>query len=129
MTKGFAAIPDVPAYRLTTARIPLPLVTSAGLAADAEGFALVDITVAEGRIASVVPAGPASLDSALPNLHFDSGIVLPRLVDIHTHLDKGHIWPRRPNPDGTFMRALESAGADREANWSADDVRARMDFA
>jgi cytosine deaminase len=26
----------------------------------------------------------------------------PRFVDMHTHLDKGHIWPRTPNPDGTF---------------------------
>ncbi|HYF53126.1 MAG TPA: cytosine deaminase, partial [Salinarimonas sp.] len=54
--------------------------------------------------------------------------VLPRLVDIHTHLDKGHIWPRKPNPDGTFTGALEAAGADREARWSAEDVRRRMDF-
>jgi cytosine deaminase len=50
------------------------------------------------------------------------------LVDIHTHLDKGHIWPRRPNPDGTFAGALDQAGADREANWSAEDVRTRMEF-
>ncbi|HEV2559088.1 MAG TPA: cytosine deaminase [Microvirga sp.] len=127
--KGFAAIPDAPAYRLTNARAPLPLVTSAGLAADREGFTLVDIVVAEGRVASVVPAGTASLDGDLPALDCDGGIALPRLVDIHTHLDKGHIWPRRPNPDGTFMGALASAGADREANWSAEDLRARMDFA
>ena len=56
-------------------------------------------------------------------------MVWPRFVDSHTHLDKGHIWPRRPNPDGTFMGALDNAGADRDANWSADDLRARMDFA
>jgi hypothetical protein len=41
--------------------------------------------------------------------------VLPGFVDIHTHLDKGHIWPRRPNPDGTFMGALTAVLADREA--------------
>lgn len=127
--KGFAAIPETDAFRLTTARVPLPLVTSAGLAADQEGFALVDVAIAEGRIASVVPAGTASLDSDLPHLDLGGAIVLPRLVDIHTHLDKGHIWPRSPNPDGTFMGALESTAADREAHWNADDVRARMDFA
>jgi cytosine deaminase len=48
---------------------------------------------------------------------------------MHTHLDKGHIWDRAPNPDGSFPGALETVGADRAANWSAQDVRARMDFA
>ncbi len=125
---GFAAVPDAPAYRLTNGRAPLALLTASGLAGDREGFAQIDLTVEEGRIASVVPAGTATLDSDLPALDLDGGILFPRFVDIHTHLDKGHIWPRRPNPDGTFMGALQNAGADREANWSAEDVRARMDF-
>lgn len=56
-------------------------------------------------------------------------MALPALVDMHTHLDKGHIWPRKPNPDGTFDGALSSVGEDREAKWSAEDVRARMNFA
>jgi len=43
-------------------------------------------------------------------------------------LDKGHIWGRAPNPDGTFMGALNTVMADRVANWSADDLRARMEF-
>ena len=35
----------------------------------------------------------------------------------HPHpLDKGHIWPRTPNPDGTFIGAARSGhGDDREA--------------
>ena len=63
--------------------------------------------------------------------HVDMGgaICLPSFVDMHTHLDKGHIWARSPNPDGTFMGALQTVGADRVANWSAADVAARMDFA
>ncbi|MFK7792085.1 MAG: cytosine deaminase [Devosiaceae bacterium] len=56
-------------------------------------------------------------------------MALPSFVDMHTHLDKGHIWPRQPNPDGSFAGALSSVGEDREANWSAKDVRARMNFA
>ncbi len=55
-------------------------------------------------------------------------LVLPAFVDMHTHLDKGHIWPRSPNPDGTFFGALAAVGADRDAHWRAADVRARMDF-
>ena len=49
--------------------------------------------------------------------------MLPRLVDVHTHIDKGHIWQRAQNPDGTLMGARMAVMADREANWSRDDVR------
>ena len=56
-------------------------------------------------------------------------MALPAFVDMHTHLDKGHIWGRSPNPDGTFMGALTTAGADRTTRWTAHDVRARADFA
>ena len=62
------------------------------------------------------------------DIEMDRSMVLPCFVDMHTHLDKGHIWPRAANPDGTFMGALTTVGEDRKANWSADDVRARMEF-
>lgn len=63
------------------------------------------------------------------SIDMGGSIVFPAFVDMHTHLDKGHIWDRAPNPDGSFPGALETVGADRAANWSADDVRTRMDFA
>ncbi|MGQ0567273.1 MAG: cytosine deaminase [Gemmobacter sp.] len=65
-----------------------------------------------------------------PGTAVDMGgaMALPCFVDMHTHLDKGHIWPRSPNPDGTFLGALTATGADRAARWTAADVRARMDF-
>ena len=77
------------------------------------------LSLADGRI-----AGPQ-------NIAVDMGgaMVLPAFVDMHTHLDKGHIWNRAPNPDGTFMGALTTVGADRKANWNAQDVRRRADFA
>jgi cytosine deaminase len=128
VSTGFAKVPDAPAYRLTNARTPLSLLTASGVARNREGLAEIDLTIDGAQIASVVPAGTETLDDDLPALDLDGGLVLPRLVDIHTHLDKGHIWPRRPNPDGTFMGALENAGADREANWTAEDVRTRMEF-
>lgn len=93
------------------------------------GLSRIDLVVAEGRIASLLPTGTPTLEEDLPALDLDGGIVLPRLVDAHVHLDKGHIWPRAANPDGTFAGALASAGADREANWRTEDVSARMDFA
>jgi cytosine deaminase len=54
---------------------------------------------------------------------------MPCFVDCHTHLDKGHIWPRSPNPDGSFAGALTANGVDRTQRWSAGDVSRRMDFA
>jgi cytosine/creatinine deaminase len=90
-------------------------------------FAAVDIRVEAGLIAAISPSGaqPAEGDT----IDLDRGIVFPRFVEAHTHLDKGHIWPRRANPDGTFPGALENVGKDREAHWSAADVATRMDFA
>lgn len=75
-------------------------------------------------------------DGYISNQHNDGPIIdakgamlLPTFVDMHTHLDKGHIWPRAANPDGTFMGALNTVHKDREANWNHEDVRQRMDFA
>ncbi len=89
-------------------------------------LALVDIELMDGRIAAVRPG-----TGAVPRHATDLGgrIVLPGFVDMHTHLDKGHIWPRAANPDGSFWAALETVEADRRANWKAEDVLARMEFA
>ncbi len=57
------------------------------------------------------------------------GIVLPRFVEVHTHLDKGHIWWRIQNDNGTVHGARTAVTRDREENWSAEDVRTRMNFA
>lgn len=54
-------------------------------------------------------------------------MVFPCFTDMHTHLDKGHIWPRQPNPDGTFMGALNAVRTDHGA-WKPEDVKTRMDF-
>ena len=126
VTTGFARLPDTPAFRLANLRVPACLVAD-DVAADRNGLARVDLAIAEGRVAAIEPAG-AAVARTVPSYSLDGGIVLPRLVDCHTHIDKGHIWPRSPNPDGTFPGALTTVAADREANWSAADVRARMDF-
>ena len=57
------------------------------------------------------------------------GMILPAFTDMHTHLDKGHIWPRSPNPKGDFDSALATVASDRAERWNAGDVRRRMDFA
>jgi len=78
-----------------------------------------DIAVSGGTIAAAATGEAVDMKRAM---------VLPCFTDMHTHLDKGHIWPRAANPDGTFMGALTTVQADREANWSAEDVRTRMRF-
>ena len=98
----------------------------AGAQHDAEGFGLYDLTVEDGRITAIAPSGAASEGAENDLRH---RVVMPAFVDCHTHLDKGHIWPRKPNPDGSFPGALEAVLADRSANWSASDVEARMEFA
>ena len=94
---------------------------------DPEGLVTVDITVADDRIAAIGRAGETPLDRGLPVLE-RPGLVVPCFVDAHTHLDKGHIWPRAPNPDGSVMGARETVPRDRAAHWTAADVRARMEF-
>ena len=113
-------------YVLANARIHASLTTAALEATDAEGFALTDITIADGRVTSIAPRGDAPPPPDA--IEMKGRIVLPCFVDCHTHLDKGHIWPRKPNPDGSFLGALDSVGQDREARWSAADVEARMEF-
>ncbi|UWU49795.1 hypothetical protein APLC1_4675 [Limnospira platensis C1] len=49
-------------------------------------------------------------------------------MDLHTHLDKGHIWQRSPNPDGTFTGALNTAISDSEKYWTPEDIYQRMEF-
>ena len=118
---------DGPKLRIANARVPLCLLE--GDFADAgEQLALVDLDIEGDRIAGISVAGgePAAEGSAL--IEQDGGQVWPGLIDLHTHLDKGHIWPRAANPDGTFASALEAVRVDREANWLAADVRARFEF-
>ncbi len=83
----------------------------------AEPLVRTDLSIAGGQIADA-PQTPVDMAGAM---------VLPAFVDMHTHLDKGHIWPRSPNPDGTFMGALETVRADHAA-WTPEDLRPRMEF-
>lgn len=114
-------------YWITRASLYAAITQGEGLApARADGFVTAALLVEDGRIVRIMPE--AEEDGA-PRFDIAGKIILPRLIDIHTHLDKGHIFPRAANPDGSFMGALTTVMADREKNWSAEDVAARMDFA
>src|SRR5689334_10443620 len=115
-------------FRLANVRVPVCLFAdSAPLQADADGLAPADIVIETERIAAI--HAPAATNDGLPSFDLDRGIVLPRLVDVHTHIDKGQIWHRAENPDGTHTGARTAVMADREKNWSREDVAKRMDFA
>jgi cytosine/creatinine deaminase len=97
-------------------------------APDRDGLNAVDVLVEDGKVGSISAAGRTPPTGGTVVHDMDGGLALPAFADIHTHLDKGHIWPRRPNPDGTWMNALLSVQADRERLWASGDVESRMEF-
>jgi cytosine deaminase len=108
----FLALPSGP-VTLSNVTVPACLLGQPG------DLVRTEISIADGLIA---PPQPFAVDMG-------GAMLLPAFVDMHTHLDKGHISPRAPNPDGTFAGALAATAADRTGRWTAADVRARMDFA
>ncbi len=129
MAVSSIAWPGGDRVRLANGRVPVCLVDGVeGLLPDRDGVAPVDIDIADGRIDAVRPAGAAAAAPDHATLDLDGGQVWPTYADVHTHMDKGHIWPRTPNPDGSFMGALEAVQDDRMRHWRAEDVRARFDF-
>ena len=130
---GFVTVPDTDHYWLTNGRVPLCLLgpTMEPIAAlrefpHQEDLVAVDLEIKGGAISTIAPAGVIDFDQA-PVVNLEQGLVWPCFVDMHTHLDKGHIWPRCPNPDGTFMGALETVRNDH-SNWQADELYQRMEF-
>ena len=127
-------IPQSDHYWLLNAQIPVSLLV------DPRGFetselAAVHLEIKAGQIAQIVASPqliaadfPADLPADLPRVDLRQGLVWPCFVDLHTHLDKGHIWPRQPNPDGSFASALTAVETDRNRHWNAEDLYRRMEF-
>ena len=116
-------------YRILNARVPACLVAdSAALTApaDAEGVVRVDLVIEDGKLAGM-ESGPARGGDGIAWVDIGGRQVWPTLIDLHTHLDKGHTVTRSPNRDGTFHHARLATIADRP-NWTARDLRRRMDF-
>lgn len=128
MSHDFITVPPADRYRIINARLPVDLTPELEKAGDTDRFAACEILVESGRIAALNPPGGTTPAADEPTVDLRDGIALPRFVDIHTHIDKGHIWPRRPNLAGTHFAARTAAAEDREANWNAEDVRVRMEF-
>jgi cytosine deaminase len=120
-------LPSEGRYALKRARVPGRSLTAPLGPLDYDGFAILDILVDEGTITEIAPAGAVDLGDTR-EVAMSGRIVLPLFVDVHTHLDKGHIWRRKRNPVGDFPSALAATIEDRAANWSAADVATRMEF-
>ncbi len=111
-------------YWLRNARAPGVLVPGLEAERDADGLLRLDIRIEDGLVAGVAPAG-----SAADGVDLRGGLVWPAPLDAHTHLDKGHIWPRTRNATGDFAGAIEAVMGDRGRSWSEADVEVRADFA
>lgn len=121
-----------PSYWLQGARLPLACLDSAvelGRAslATAESWVQAHLQIGDGMIRAILPASQSIADDQLV-WDLRQGMVWPAFVDLHTHLDKAHLWPRCPSPDGTFAAAIRLTRADRR-HWRAEDLYPRMDFA
>jgi cytosine deaminase len=126
-----------PSYWLQAARLPLacldPAVDLTGgrrvpPTQVAEPWVEAHLQIGDGMIRAILPANqPIADDQLVWNLR--QGMVWPAFVDLHTHLDKAHLWPRCPSPDGTFETAIGLTQADRRRHWRAEDLYPRMDFA
>jgi cytosine deaminase len=121
--------PTEPRYWLANARVPTCMlgcdaVSSAPM--DAEGVVKADLLIEDAKLARIATAGAQPNDGAT-RVDLGGRQVWPMLIDIHTHLDKGHSVDRSPNADGTFHNARLGAIADR-VHWTVPDLRRRMDF-
>ncbi len=149
MATSFLQVPAASHYWLCNARVPKTLLSAKSISAksisaksisaklnaqltsagrgEREDLATVDIAIRDRRIFAVRSADPDAV-SDVPSVDLSQGLVWPCFVDMHTHLDKGHIWPRSPNPDGTFGGALERVRQDTTRRWEPEDVYRRAEF-
>ncbi|GAP38207.1 cytosine deaminase [Piscinibacter sakaiensis] len=127
MTHAFFQPPATQRYALRNVRAPHCLVRASTALPTPPGDQLLalDLLIDDGRITAIERAGTLPRHTG-PDL--DASMVLPGLVDCHTHLDKAHIWPRQANATGNGAGASAATAKDRAARWHAEDVRRRMEF-
>ncbi|MEL7037969.1 MAG: cytosine deaminase [Cyanobacteria bacterium J06592_8] len=121
-------IPISSNYWLKNAQIPACLLSEIVLeqTPNRDGLVNVDLEIVSGSITQIVSVGTVEIPESISiNLH--KKLIFPCFVDVHTHLDKGQIWERNPNADGTFQGALQAVWKDIET-WHPEDVYRRIEF-
>jgi cytosine deaminase len=86
--------------------------------------ALADLHSAQGRMQGMVPHEPVRPLPAGTTWDVGGALVLPGLVDAHTHLDKAFTLPRMGAVKPGLLGAIEAMMVDRQA-WTEADIRAR----
>ena len=112
-------------FVLRRATVPTVMVPQ-GLPAAGDGLAAADIWITSGLVTDI--SCDARPGDGRAEIDLARAMVWALPVDCHTHVDKGQVWSRTPNPDGTFEAALLAARADRAAHFGADDLRCRANF-
>src|ERR1700730_2673802 len=121
-------VPEAQRYWIGQARVPICFLPGGPkTAVDRDGATLIDLLVDNERIAAIEPAGAAA-SPKLPAICLKAHHVWSTLIDMHAHLDKGHIVTRAENPDGSFAGALQSTAEDRRHRWTGEDIKRRMEF-
>jgi cytosine deaminase len=122
---------DANHYWIRNATVPASLIVSGSKWTNRkpppDNLLQVDLEIVDGFISTIMAAGTYEHYSH-PSIDLSNGMAWACFVDLHTHLDKGHIWNRAPNLDGTFNTALNTVKSDAKKNWKADDVYRRMEF-
>lgn len=117
--------------RITRARVPASLLAGDAVTkadCDRDGACLVDISMEDDAIIQVCPTGRLAADGSTRTIDVEGRHVWPLLIDVHAHLDKGHMVDRAPDSGGTHAGARAATTADRLAHWSYADLTRRMDF-
>ena len=103
---------------LLNARIPAACAPQ-GLPQAGDGLVAADLTISGGCV-RYGRTNASEVDLA-------GAMVWPCTIDAHTHIDKGQVWARSPNTDGSFHAAMEVAPRDAE-NSDGEDMRTRAGF-
>jgi cytosine deaminase len=127
-------IPSADRFWINNARVPVSLLHQPDpalvLRKSPEDLTQVNLLIDQGIITQIQPAQDRS-DSRpqdrIPAVDWRGGQVWPCFVDVHTHLDKGHVWERSPHPEVNFLQALNTIKQDRQ-HWTVEDVYRRMEF-
>ena len=88
-------LPD--SYWLKNAHLPSCLLENATIdSSTRENLALCDLQIDNGVLKQIIPANSQENQG----IDLQKKIILPCLIDLHTHLDKGHTTERSPNLQG-----------------------------
>ena len=114
-------------YSLRNIRAPAcSLEGAGGLPVAGDGLLAADLVVTGGRIGWI--GAPGSRDDLPPGADLERALVWPCPIDCHTHLDKGQVWARSANRDGSFASAVTVSQVAAARYQGPADIARRAGF-